>query len=227
MYSKIHWQIWSQKSVRNGFILLCAACCFSLTTHARPEWRWRWGWVTVRRRVRVRMYNPNITFFLAMLIYLTFVVYLLKWLFQLEPNVFLPKIETVFFSCLPLFFCVYYTQHHTQQIPNRNPEIVVVVDHDDARWWWWWWSWLSRLSLIVMVFDGAAPADSDGRTNDDDDAAARDDDTDEQSTRSPPIQDDDEGHLICHSGDLLHKRCSWIKLIISFSLFAIFDPNNR
>lgn len=60
-----------------------------------------------------------------------------------------------------------------------------------------------------MVFDGAAPADSDGRTiDDDDDAAARDDDTDEQSTRSPPIQDDDEGHLICHSGDLLHKRCS-------------------
>lgn len=39
-----------------------------------------------------------------------------------------------------------------------------------------------------------------------------------QSSRAPSVEDDEEGHLIYRSGDILQNRCSWIQ----FNLFTIY-----
>lgn len=35
---------------------------------------------------------------------------------------------------------------------------------------------------------------------------------DKQSSRAPSVEDDEEGHLIYRSGDVLQDRCVWIPL---------------
>lgn len=40
-----------------------------------------------------------------------------------------------------------------------------------------------------------------------------------EQTAKPVIQDDADGHLIYHTGDILHHRCSWQFFVFNFSIF--------
>lgn len=62
-----------------------------------------------------------------------------------------------------------------------------------ARWPWRWWPWLMCLWLMS---------------------------DDPQSSRAPSVEDDDEGHLIYRSGDVLQDRCSWILLLLHYCYYT-------
>lgn len=77
------------------------------------------------------------------------------------------------------------------------------------QWWWWWWYEHKTTNHTTIVSQQQQP--------------------------KPTIQDDADGHLIYHTGDILHNRCSWqfyekkkhncilfiIYLLFFFSIFSI------
>lgn len=48
-----------------------------------------------------------------------------------------------------------------------------------------------------------------------------------QSSRAPSIEDDEEGHLIYHVGDVLLNRCSWILLLSHYHTHIINYLRNK
>lgn len=92
---------------------------------------------------------------------------------------------------------------------DRSLAAYPCASHDGGRWWWWtctpsvWW--LTFRNVLILQRRLQCDGDDDGELYE----RCR---WVQQSSRAPSVEDDEEGHLIYRTGDILQDRCSWINI---------------